>query len=63
MLHSSKNRRSYKNTKKNDKRKEKQNMQIAFTFRGIPVQLGNQLYFSFILDRKVIEDEKPSEKK
>jgi len=27
------------------------------------VQPGNQLYFSFILDRNVTEDEKPCEKK
>lgn len=34
-----------------------------FPFRDIPEQLGNQLYSCFILDRKVIEDEKPIGKK
>lgn len=45
------------------KEKENKTSKPAFTFRDIPVQLGNQLYSSFFLDSKIIEDEKPSEKK
>lgn len=49
--------------RKTDMRKENQNTQIVFTCRDIPVQPGNQLYFSFILDRNVTEDEKSCGKK
>lgn len=49
--------------RKMTREKENRISKLAFTFRDIPVQLGNQLYSSLILDRKVSEDEIPSEKK
>ena len=49
--------------RKMSREKGNRTSKLTFTFRDIPVQLGNQLYSSFILDRKVIEDEDPSEKK
>jgi len=49
--------------RKMTREKENRTSKLAFIFRDIPVQLGNQLYSSCILDRKVTEDEKPSVKK
>lgn len=43
--------------------KENRTFKLAFTFRDMQVKPGNQLYSSFILDRKVIEVEKTSKKK
>lgn len=43
--------------------KENRTFKLAFMFRDMQVKLENQLYSSFILDRKVTEIEKTSEKK